>query len=129
MTRFVANVDRMRQMLRIEPPIDPLHQLSSMLTHPARNATRRRVAARADGQSHMQRTLLVVSAARQTRAQARSGRARTTWSLAATLDADMLDYDDGRSTRPSAGWSHASSAWPWRQAWLAFRRRAPTRPS
>jgi len=30
-TRFVANVDRMRKLLGIEPPIDPLQQLTSML--------------------------------------------------------------------------------------------------
>jgi UDP-glucose 4-epimerase len=33
-TRFVANVDRMRRLLQIEPPIDPLHYLSSMLSGP-----------------------------------------------------------------------------------------------
>jgi UDP-glucose 4-epimerase len=33
-TRFVANVDRMRRLLEIEPPIDPLHQLSSMMSGP-----------------------------------------------------------------------------------------------
>lgn len=31
-TRFVANVDRMRQMLRLEPPLDPLVHLSTLLT-------------------------------------------------------------------------------------------------
>jgi UDP-glucose 4-epimerase len=30
-TRFVANVDRMRKLLNIDPPIDPLHYLSGML--------------------------------------------------------------------------------------------------
>ncbi len=31
-TRFVANVDRMRQMLRLEPPLDPLAHLPGLLT-------------------------------------------------------------------------------------------------
>jgi UDP-glucose 4-epimerase len=31
-SRFVANVDRMRQMLRLDPPLDPLAHLPSLLT-------------------------------------------------------------------------------------------------
>ena len=31
-TRFVANIDRMRKLLQIEPPIDPLQQLTRLLT-------------------------------------------------------------------------------------------------
>ncbi|MGH2369810.1 MAG: SDR family NAD(P)-dependent oxidoreductase [Chloroflexota bacterium] len=34
-TRFVANVERMRQMLRIEPPLDPFAHLPSLLPLPA----------------------------------------------------------------------------------------------
>jgi hypothetical protein len=30
-TRFVANVERMRQMLRLEPPLDPLASLPLLL--------------------------------------------------------------------------------------------------
>jgi nucleoside-diphosphate-sugar epimerase len=30
-TRFVANIDRMRKLLQIEAPVDPLHKLSSMV--------------------------------------------------------------------------------------------------
>jgi UDP-glucose 4-epimerase len=33
-TRFIANVDRMRQMLGIEPPLDPLANLSRMINAP-----------------------------------------------------------------------------------------------
>jgi nucleoside-diphosphate-sugar epimerase len=34
-TRFVANVDRMRQLLRLEPPLDPLANLPHLLPAPA----------------------------------------------------------------------------------------------
>ncbi len=34
-TRFVASVDRMREILGIEPPLDPLAQLSTMVAAPA----------------------------------------------------------------------------------------------
>jgi hypothetical protein len=30
-TRFVANIDRMRQMLDIEPPLDPLNYLPALM--------------------------------------------------------------------------------------------------
>jgi UDP-glucose 4-epimerase len=35
-TRFIADVDRMRQMLRIEPPLDPLANLEGMILAPDR---------------------------------------------------------------------------------------------
>ena len=31
-TRFIANVDRMQLLLRIEPPLDPLVQLPTLFT-------------------------------------------------------------------------------------------------
>ncbi|HEX2034103.1 MAG TPA: NAD-dependent epimerase/dehydratase family protein, partial [Chloroflexota bacterium] len=37
-TRFVANVDRMRQLLRIEPPLDPLAFLPALFSHGADGA-------------------------------------------------------------------------------------------
>jgi UDP-glucose 4-epimerase len=33
-TRFVANVDRMRQLLDLDPPLDPLANLSDMIAAP-----------------------------------------------------------------------------------------------
>jgi nucleoside-diphosphate-sugar epimerase len=33
-TRFVANVDRMRQILKVEPPLDPLAHLPRILAMP-----------------------------------------------------------------------------------------------
>ncbi len=33
-TRFIANVERMRQLLKIEPPLDPLGQLESLVLTP-----------------------------------------------------------------------------------------------
>jgi UDP-glucose 4-epimerase len=38
-TRFVANVERMRQLLRIEPPLDPLAHLPSLVAAPVGAAT------------------------------------------------------------------------------------------
>jgi hypothetical protein len=33
-TRFVANVDRMRQLLDLDPPLDPLANLSDLIATP-----------------------------------------------------------------------------------------------
>ncbi|MBI3969648.1 MAG: SDR family NAD(P)-dependent oxidoreductase [Chloroflexi bacterium] len=44
-TRFVANVDRMRQLLQIEPPLDPLVHLPKLLSPLAESATRAGVVA------------------------------------------------------------------------------------
>ena len=37
-TRFVANVDRMRQILKLEPPLDPLAYLPEVAPLPVRVA-------------------------------------------------------------------------------------------